>query len=397
MEGNRETRNQKERNPDKNIIGFLGGKNTFFVLVSILLIGLIIFVYKQIPFIFHPLSVLFSTVVLPVILAIIGYYLLRPILRLLEKVRIPRAWGILILILVAAGLLTLLVFLVFPVLKNEFHNLVDNFPKYFKQLTVQIDEFLRTSIFASFYETLDINIAKLVDNLPSDLGKTLTDAAGGIATGVTSFVSALTGFVLSIVTVPFILFYLLKDGEKLPEVFIKVLPPRMRNEARKIVKEADNQISSYIQGQILVAICIGVMVSIGFFIIGMDYALLLGVLAMFTSIVPYLGPLIAITPAVIVAIVTSPFMLVKLAIVWTIVQLIDGKFISPQIMGKSLQIHPITIIFVLLTAGSLFGVAGIILGIPAFAVMKVIVRHMFDLYKRRYNKYVKHPAYKYEE
>ncbi|MBO1914141.1 AI-2E family transporter, partial [Microvirga sp. 3-52] len=111
-------------------------------------------------------------------------------------------------------------------------------------------------------------------------------------------------------------------------------------------------ISSYIQGQILVAICIGIMVTIGFYIIGMEYALLLGVLAMFTSVVPYLGPLIAITPAVIIAIVTSPFMLVKLAIVWTIVQLIDGKFISPQIMGKSLSIHPITIIFVLLTAGS---------------------------------------------
>lgn len=387
---------QKER-VNKSIIAFLGGKSTIFVLTSILLIGLIILVFKQIPFVFHPLSVLFSTVVLPVILAMIGYYLLRPILRVLEKAKIPRAWGILILILVAAGLLALLIFLVLPTLKMEFHNLVDNFPKYFKQLTVQVDEFLRTSIFASFYESLDINIAKLMDNLPSDLGKTLTDAAGGIATGVTSFVSALTGFVLSIVTVPFILFYLLKDGEKLPEVFIKVLPPRMRDEARKIVEESDQQISSYIQGQILVAICIGIMVSIGFFIIGMDYALLLGVLAMFTSVVPYLGPIIAITPAVIIAIVSSPFMIVKLAIVWTIVQVVDSKFISPQIMGKSLQIHPITIIFVLLTAGSLFGVAGIILGIPAFAVLKVIVKRMFELYKRRYNKYVERPSYKYEE
>lgn len=387
---------QKEK-VNKSIITFLGGKSTIFVLTSILLIGLIILVFKQIPFVFHPLSVLFSTVVLPVVLAMIGYYLLRPILRVLEKAKIPRAWGILILILVAAGLLALLIFLILPTLKMEFHNLVDNFPKYFKQLTIQIDEFLRTSIFAAFYESLDINIAKLMDNLPSDLGKTLTDAAGGIATGVTSFVSALTGFVLSIVTVPFILFYLLKDGEKLPEVFIKVLPPRMRDEARKIVEESDQQISSYIQGQILVAICIGIMVSIGFFIIGMDYALLLGVLAMFTSVVPYLGPIIAITPAVIIAIVSSPFMIVKLAIVWTIVQVVDSKFISPQIMGKSLQIHPITIIFVLLTAGSLFGVAGIILGIPAFAVLKVIVKRMFDLYKRRYNKYVKQPSYKYEE
>ena len=188
-----------------------------------------------------------------------------------------------------------------------------------------------------------------------------------LQSGLTSFVSALTGFVLAIVTVPFILFYLLKDGEKLPKVIINMLPPRMRKEAAIIAHDADHQISSYIQGQILVAICIGIMVSIGFFIIGMEYALLLGVLAMFTSVVPYLGPIIAITPAVIIAIVSSPFMIVKLAVVWTIVQLVEGKFISPQIMGKSLQIHPITIIFVLLTAGSLFGVAGVVLGIPGYA------------------------------
>lgn len=389
-------RNRDEATKNNDIISFLGGKNTLFVFVLLLLLGLIILVYKQIPFIFHPLSVLFSTVVLPVILAMIGYYLLRPILRLLEKMRIPRAWGILILIAAAAGLITLIVFLVLPFLKQQFHNLVAEFPTYFKQLTISTDAFLRSSIFASFYESLDINIATLVDSAPDNLGKTLTDAVGGIALGLTSFVGALTGFILSIVTVPFILFYLLKDGEKLPEVFIRMLPPRMRGGAREIARQADHQISSYIQGQILVAICIGIMVTIGFFIIGMDYALLLGVLAMVTSVVPYLGPLIAITPAVIIAIVTSPFMIVKLAVVWTVVQLIDGKFISPQIMGKSLQIHPITIIFVLLTAGSLFGVAGIILGIPGFAVLKVFVKHFFELYKSRYNYYLadKEQAYK---
>ncbi|MDS9471211.1 AI-2E family transporter [Sporosarcina pasteurii] len=380
-----------------NLISFLGGKSTLFVLVSILLIGLIIFVFKQIPFVFYPLSVLFSTVVLPVILAMIGYYLLRPVLRLLEKAKIPRMWGILILFLATAGVITLLIFLVVPFLKIQFHNLVDDFPTYFKKLTLTVDHFLRTSIFSSFYESLDINLASLVDNAPSNIGKTIADALGGIAVGVTSFVSALTGFVLAIVTVPFILFYLLKDGEKLPKVFINMLPPRMRDDARDIVKQTDHQISSYIQGQILVAICIGIMVSIGFFIIGMDYALLLGVLAMFTSVVPYLGPLIAITPAVIIAVVTSPFMIVKLAIVWTIVQLIDGKFISPQIMGKSLQIHPITIIFVLLTAGSLFGVAGVILGIPGFAVLKVFVQHFFRLYKLRYNRYMTDSGYQYKD
>ena len=398
MENEKKSINAHRKNRHHmNLIAFLGGKTTLFVLVAILLIGLIIFTYNKIPFVFYPLSVLFSTVVLPIILAMIAYYLLRPILRLLEKVHIPRGWGILIIFLGAAGLLTLLIFLVLPFLKYQFNNLVEEFPSYFRQLAFSTDEFLRSSIFSSLYSSLDVSPEKLLDSIPSDIGSKMAEAAGGIASGITSFVGALTGFVLSIVTVPFILFYLLKDGEKLPNMLIKMLPPRMRPSAREIVVQADHQISSYIQGQILVAICIGIMVSIGFFIIGMKYALLLGVLAMFTSVVPYLGPMIAITPAVIIAIVTSPFMLVKLAIVWTVVQLIDGKFISPQIMGKSLQIHPITIIFVLLTAGSLFGVVGVILGIPGYAVLKVIVTHFFELYKRRYNAYVEDERYKYEE
>lgn len=384
--------NQKHENEDRsvsaNIIYFLGGKSTIFVLSSILLIGLIILIFNQISFIFYPLKVFFSTVVLPIILATIGYYLLRPILRVLEKAHIPRAWGILMILLFVSGIITLIVFLVLPFLKLQFQNLSDEFPTYFKQVTLNIDTFLRNSIFASFYDGLDMNIVSIVESAPDNIGKLATDALGGIAAGLTSFVGAFTGFVLSIVTVPFILFYLLKDGEKLPKVFIHMLPPRMREDANAIAHDADRQISSYIQGQILVSICIGIMVSIGFFIIGMKYALLLGVLAMFTSVVPYLGPLIAITPAVIIAIVTSPFMLIKLAVVWTIVQLIDGKFISPQIMGKSLQIHPITIIFVLLTSGSLFGVAGVILGIPGYAVLKVFVTHFFKLYKARYNKYI---------
>lgn len=378
------------------IIRFLGGKATLFILLSILLIGLIILVYSKVDFIFYPIRVFFSTVVLPIILATIAYYLLRPILRTLERLKIPRVWGIFIIFIGLIGLLTLLVFLVFPFLRGQFSNLIEEFPTYFKQMLINIDSFLRTSIFSSYYLEMDININKFLDNGLGNIGQFFADTVGGIASGITSFISALTGFVLAIITVPFILFYLLKDGEKLPIMIKKMLPPRLRDDAEDIMRDADHQISAYIQGQILVAICIGIMVSIGFHIIGMKYAWLLGALAMFTSVVPYLGPIIAITPAVIIAIVASPFMLVKLAVVWTIVQFVEGKFISPQIMGKSLHVHPITIIFVLLTAGSLFGVAGVVLGIPGYALLKVVFTHMFDLLKLRYDKHEPDPTMHYD-
>lgn len=368
-------------------IKFLGGRNTVFSLVILLMIGLVIMIYDEISFIFVPLTVFLGNVILPIILAVIMYYLLRPILRLLEKVKIKRVWGILIIFLVLIGLITLLVFLVFPFLKGQVFKLVEELPTYFIQLFNDLDNFLRTSIFQEYYLQIENDVTSVLNGLPAEIGDFVQNTVTGIATGISSIVGVLTSFVLAIVTVPFIVFYLLKDGEKLPNYVMKLFPPRMRDDLREVFTGIDRQISSYIQGQILVSMCIGLMIYIGFAIIQMPYALLLGVIAMVTSVVPYLGPVIAITPAAIIALVTSPLLLVGLAIVWTIVQLIEGKFISPQIMGKSLHVHPITIIFVLITAGSLFGVPGVILGIPGYAILKVIVSHFYTLFKKRYNKF----------
>lgn len=368
-------------------IQFLGGRNTLYLMLLILLLGLIIWIFDVVSFVFYPMQVFLANVVLPVILATIGYYLLRPLLRLLIRLKIPKIWGILIIFLGLIGLITLLILLVFPFLKTQLTNLIQDFPGYFMELVISVDAFLKTSIFSSYYANLEFDVNIILQQLPENIGNTLQDAVGGVASGIGKVISTLTGLILAIVTVPFILFYLLKDGEKLPQYILNLLPPRMREDTRQVMKDADKQISAYIQGQILIAFCIGSMVFIGFLIIGMDYALLLGVLAMVTSVVPYLGPIIAIAPAAVIAVVTSPFMLFKLAIVWTVVQLVEGKFISPQIMGKSLHIHPITIIFVLLTAGSLFGVPGVILGIPGYALLKVLVTHIYKLFKRRYNRH----------
>ena len=370
-----------------NYIRFLGGRNTLFTLLILILIGLVVFIFREVSFIFNPLNVFMKTVVLPVVLALIFYYLLRPVLRLLERFKIPRIWGILIIFLGGIGLLTLLSVLVFPFLRGEFQNLIEEFPDYFMRLLNNTDQFLRNSLVGDYYRDSDFNIEALIATLPTGIADTLQATVTGIITRVTSWISTITGVILSIVIVPFILFYLLKDGDKLPDYFLKLLPPRFRDDTREVLRDADKQLGAYIQGQLIVAFCIGVMVYIGFLIIGMDYALLLGALAMVTSIVPYIGPAIAITPAAIIALVTSPFMLVKLAIVWTVVQLVEGNLISPQVMGKTMYIHPVTIIFVLLTAGSLFGVVGVILGIPMYALLRVIVSHLYKLFKRRYNRY----------
>ncbi|MEG0472034.1 MAG: AI-2E family transporter, partial [Solibacillus sp.] len=322
-------------------------------------------------------------------------------LKLLERWKVPRSLGILILYILVAGFITLLALLVFPFLRDQFTGLVQDFPIYFMSAAESVVTFLNNSRINEYFQTVNFNYDEFLMDFQDDLvvtvKDTMTNIASGVASGITGFVSTVTGILLSLVIVPFIAFYLLYEGEKLPKFILKIFPPRMRKGVGEVFHDMDKQISSYIQGQILVSFCIGVMMTIGFSIIGLEYALLLGFIAMITSVVPYLGPAIAATPAAIIAIVHSPFMLVKLIIVWTIVQLIEGKFISPQIMGKSLSIHPITIIFVLLTAGALFGVPGVVLGLPGYALIKVLVTHAYRLFKNRYNQFQTDEANYYEK
>lgn len=397
--------NQKRNSSffSSSFIQFLGGRNLLFSLICLFLLGCVIFVFSKVSFIFYPLQVLFNVVILPGVLAIILYYLLRPFLKILTKWKVRRGLAILLLFLIVLGLIILIVLLVYPFLQEQLIKLLREFPSYFKALVENIVTILNNSKVNAYFEKMNFDynavLNDITGNLVTTVKDTFTHLASTVASGITGFVSTLTGIILSLVTVPFILFYLLYEGEKLPKFILRIFPPRMRKEVHQVLLEMDEKVSSYIQGQILVSICIGILMTIGFLFIGLDYAFLLGFLAMITAVVPYLGPAIAITPALIIALVDSPFMLIKLIIVWTIVQLIEGKLITPNIMGKSLSIHPITIIFVLLTAGSLFGAAGVILGIPSYAILKVVVSHIFKLFQKRYNKFepLEENRYKIEE
>lgn len=363
---------------------FLDNKFVLFLLV-LLLIGLNILVFTKASFIFTPFIVLVETVGLPVVLTGVAYYLLNPIVDFLERKKVKRIYSILLLYIVIIGLITISIVSVIPLLKEQITSLVDNFPRYVHIVEDQMKQLIGSQFFNQAQQTLNINLTDLASKV-SDQASTILNST---FTGVGTFIGAVTEIVISIVTVPFILFYLLKDGKKLPLFILKFVPTRLREQTYVVMSEMNHRLSSYIRGQIIVSFCIGYLLFIGYLIIGLDYASLLALVAACTSIVPYLGPTIAITPAIIIALVTSPFMLVKLIIVWTVVQLFEGKFISPQIMGKNLHIHPVTIIFVLLTSAKLFGVIGVILAIPGYAVIKVVITHLFDWFKQRSDLYEK--------
>lgn len=364
-------------------MNFIGGRDLFYGLVLLILIGITIFIYTKVSFIFNPIITIVTTVLPPLIMAFVAFYLLNPIVNLLERARINRIWGIIIIILGISGLLTGLILLTAPSIESQVEDLATTFPAYLQQMGEGIDNWIQNSFLAPYYEQ---GYDWVVSNL-SDITSQIGEYMGGAVEGVQNVASTITSVVVAIITFPIILFFMLKDGDRFKQFFLKLLPPKYRGEVNQILHNMDVQVGSYIQGQIIVATCIGIMLYIGYLIIGLDYAITLAIVAGITSVVPYLGPMIAITPAIIIAIVESPIMLLKLGIVWAAVQFLEGNFVSPNVMGKTMQVHPLTIIIVLLVAGNLFGVVGVILGIPGYAILKVITVYLFQKFKARYNRF----------
>ncbi|AQY39855.1 AI-2E family transporter [Bacillus thuringiensis] len=356
---------------------FFREQNYLAVLLGFALLFINILLLTKISFVFTPFIVFLKTIFFPVLLAGVLFYILHPFVSLLEKKGVSRIVSIASIYLIVIGLFVFLVVTVIPIIKDQIDALIDNLPYFGHEIEQAARRFGESNLLGKIQENLNINVANMVKDYTVDFTKSLSSVTGN----VTGFLSTVTEVVLTFVMVPFILFYLLKDGEQLPNHFLKFISEQRQPAAMRILDDMHYAISSYIRGQIIVSLFIGIMLLIGYLIIGIKYAVLLAILAMIVNIVPYVGPIIAITPALIIAFIDSPAMVLKVIIVMMVVQLAEGKFISPQVMGKKLDIHPITIIFIILTAGNLFGIMGIILAIPGYAILKVLVTHGYRFVK----------------
>lgn len=350
--------------------------------VSILLISLLVLLnvlaFSKIAYIFNPLKDFISVIGLPILMAGILYYLVNPLIDWMETKKVPRMAAIFLVFMIIIALIVWGATTLIPVIREQTLGLIKDWPTYWDTLVSQVDSLLRSDILSQFQQQVN----EITENVMSSISKQATNLVNTTVSGIGSVVGVVTNIVVALITMPFILFYLLKDGEKLPYTIMKVVPSKLRVSTYKLLGEINNQISQYIRGQLVVAFFVALMFWIGFAIVGLEYAVTLGVLAGFLNLIPYLGSFIAMVPVLIIAFVTSPAMLIKVLIVFGIEQMIEGRVIQPQILGSNLDIHPITIIFVLLTSGKIFGIPGVILGIPGYAVLKVIINHVFNWYKK---------------
>ncbi|WHY86137.1 AI-2E family transporter [Neobacillus novalis] len=346
---------------------------------GLLLIFLIILVGTKINFIFRPLILLIQTLFFPFLLAGVLYYLFRPLVNFLQLKKVPRPLSIILIYVMAAVLISLLVYFVGPILQKQINSLINSTPAFMESIQAKISKLQQNEWIHRLQENKNFDFEKGTD----PLSKNIPSGLAMIGTNILNFIGVMVRTMTVLVTVPFILFYMLKEGEKAPRQILRLLPAMQQENGRKILIDMDEALSSYIQGQIFVSFCLGTMLFIGYLFIGLDYSLIVAIFAMFTNVIPFLGPIIAIIPALIIALLHSPMMVVKVLVVMVVVQQIEAHLISPQVMGRKLEIHPLTIISVLLAAGSMGGILGLILAVPVYAVMKVIVLHAYRLWKLR--------------
>ncbi|WP_430610183.1 AI-2E family transporter [Enterococcus sp. DIV0876] len=347
-------------------------------LLVILLVLLILFMFTKVSYLFEPFWQFLAIVGLPIILAGILYYLMNPTVDYLERKGIKRIYSIFGLFILVIGLIVWGVVVIIPKIQEQSLSFADNLPGYLTIIENKVNEILSDPIFSQVQEQIEASNEKLITTM-TDLIQNLSRST---IQNLGSFFGAVATIVLAVITMPFILFYLLKDGRQLAPYFVKFLPTKMRQPSLIVLKEMNDQVSSYIRGQLTVAFAVAIMFMVGFSLIGLDYAITLGIAAGFLNLIPYLGSFLAMVPAVFLGIVGGPILLVKVLIVFVIEQTIEGRFISPLVLGNELSIHPVTILLVLLTSGKLFGLVGVILGIPVYAAAKVIITHIFEWYTR---------------
>lgn len=356
---------------------FLNNQAVTSLLVTLLIL-LILLLFTKVSYLFEPVWQFLAIVGLPIILAGILYYLMNPTVDYLERKGIKRIYSIFGLFILVVGLIVWGVVVIIPKIQEQSMSFADNLPGYLTIIENKVNEILSDPIFSQVQEQIEASNEKLISSL-TDIVQNLSRST---IQNLGSFFGAVATIVLAVITMPFILFYLLKDGRKLAPYFVKFLPTKMRQPSLVVLKEMNDQVSSYIRGQLTVAFAVAVMFMIGFSIIGLDYAITLGIVAGFLNLIPYLGSFLAMIPAVFLGIVGGPVLLIQVLIVFVIEQTIEGRLISPLVLGNELSIHPVTILLVLLTSGKLFGLVGVILGIPVYAAAKVVITHVFEWYTR---------------
>lgn len=348
--------------------------------VELLIIATLILVSSKIDFVFQPIGTFFTTLFAPILIAGFLYYLLNPLVNLLMKMGVKRLAAIALIFILLIGIIVLIFMSIIPNLVEQLVSLARNIPGFISNMQTWLQELANNATRFPLFKELDVD--KYISNLDVSAGSVIQQSLTGVTNGLGSVIGKITTIVLLLVTVPFILFYMLKDGEKLVPNIERLFPEKQRENIKGLLQQLNKTLSDYISGQAIECLFVGTFTFLGYLLIGVDYAFLFGVIAGLTNLIPYLGPYLGLAPALIYTFFDSPTRALLCIVVVIIVQQIDGNVIYPNVIGKSLNIHPLTIILILLVAGNLSGILGVFLGVPVYAILRTLVVFVVKIVKQ---------------
>lgn len=345
---------------------------------AVVLVFLAIYLGSLVNWIFTPLEVLLKTLFVPIIITGVLFYIFRPIIHWLSR-RMPRSSAILLLYFVVGALMIGAISGIVPELQKQFHSLIDNLPAIFASLQSLLLELQQHELVQRF----DLEELFQWEEEVNQIGAVVNGLVRELVSNTGGFVGAVFNVVILAFVVPFMLFYLLKEGEKLPKSILRFVKEEKQDEVRAVMLEMDVTLGHYIKGLLIVCSFVGGLCYVAFIALGLEYALMLALFAMVTNVIPYVGPWIGTIPAVIVGFLHSPLKAALVLLLVFIIQQVESYFVQPQVMGKKLSMHPVTVLILVLVAGRFAGIVGMLLAVPSYAVGKVIVTHLYRLWQVR--------------
>lgn len=348
-------------------------KKRFFVIgAGIALTLLIIYLCSLVNFIFLPFVSLFSLLIVPLVISAFFYYPLRPLVRYLEKKRIKRIYSVLLIFLVGVLFIIGCSFWVVPTLSNQIQSFVEYAPRLSQDIVTLIRDLQGNEAIGKF-------IPESNEDTLSQISSYLDVAVDWISSNVSGMFGFISNFFTVMITFPVMLFFMLRDDQRVQPALLKWIPANFKAKGKVFLDEVDSALNNFIAGRVLVNLALCVLLYIGFLAIGLPSTLLLVIISFFLNFIPFIGAFLAGVPVALVALSESPTMMLLSIIIIVVAQVIQNNFLEPLIFGNQLNMHPFTVIVVVLIGGDLFGVVGMIICIPIYMTIKIVLRYIYEI------------------
>lgn len=343
-------------------------KNNYFkITTAIILFLAIIYLTILVKPVLNIFFEFITTLLYPIIISVVLYYISRPLRDYIESKKIPRIVAILIIFLIIYLFISFIIMFIWPYISQQIAEFSATPKEKLKELENKTVDFMNLfNITALPHEQLRDTLIFYFRQLIKYLTDNLLITLGSIAKIASYFIIT-----------PFLLYYFLKDDHSMSTEIVKMAPKGYKKDTKSIVSDVDEILSVYISGQVLIAFIVGGLIFLGYWIIGLNYAFLLALIAFVFNLIPFCGPFISTIPALLIGLADSPLMGVKVVAVILLVHLLDLNLISPRIVGQRLNIHPVTVILLLVASLTVFGLLSLFIITPLYAVLKVLIRDYY--------------------